>query len=291
MKMMKKHAVWLGVFGMALPLVAVVVSEAADTAPAGIQPAGRSRPAIETGLTQHAFTAKINKTVSGNYLLYLPEFYGKMDGKFDSKSPQRLPLILFLHGSGERGRNPNILRKFGPTRVALEQKGFPFIVLAPQCPPGRWWTDVDVTEMVMALLDQVSKNYLVDPDRVYLTGMSMGGFGAWHLAQQYPKRWSAMAVVCGGGNPYLQRRVKRIPTRVFHGARDRNVPVGMAQQMAGTLKKAGGQVELKIYPKLAHNVWTVTYDDPQLYQWFLLHSKRNPPKPIRRSTPSTKRSP
>ncbi|MBN1942837.1 MAG: prolyl oligopeptidase family serine peptidase [Phycisphaerae bacterium] len=233
---------------------------------------------VRTGLSRHDFTAKTERDVGGDYLLYLPETYGR--------DKQPLPLILFLHGSGERGKNPNIIAKFGPPKTALKQKGFPFIVLAPQCPANKWWTDADVSDMVMALLDKVCKEYLVDTDRIYLTGMSMGGFGAWDLAQKYPERWAALAVVCGGGNPYLQMRLKHLPTRVFHGAKDRNVPLFMAQQMVGTLRQVGGQVDLKVYPDLAHNVWDVTYDDPKLYEWFLSH-RRGKPAPKRR-TPTTR---
>ncbi|MBN1555465.1 MAG: prolyl oligopeptidase family serine peptidase [Phycisphaerae bacterium] len=263
---MTKPIWWIGALGIVTTL-AVVIATHADPKPST---QSATNP-IRTGLSRHEFTAKIDKTVHGDYLLCLPETYGK--------DKLRLPLILFLHGSGERGKNPNIIGKFGPPRVSLQQKGFPFIVLAPQCPAGKWWTDVDVTEMVMALLDQVCKDYLVDTKRIYLTGMSMGGFGAWDLAQKYPDRWAALAVVCGGGNPYLQMRVKNIPTKVFHGAKDKNVPVFNSHMMAGTLKQFGGQVDLKVYPNLEHNCWTVTYDDPGLYEWFLQHQRGKPAIP------------
>ncbi len=266
---MKKHITWMVLVAAVAALAVVIASYAAA-------PATSSTPVIRTGLSNNEFVGKIDKVVQGKYLLYLPETYGK--------DKQKLPLILFLHGSGERGNNPNIIANFGPPKVALKQKGFPFIVLAPQCPPGKWWTDVDVTEMTLALLDQVSKDYLVDTKRIYLTGMSMGGFGAWDLAQKYPSRWAAMAVLCAGGNPYLQDRVRNIPTKVFHGAQDKNVPMGFAQQMVGTLKQAGGQVDLKIYPDKAHDVWTVTYNDPKLYEWFLSHSLGEPKQPQRLTT-------
>ncbi len=241
-----------------------------------------SRPVIRTGLTKHTFSAQRRQTLRAPYLLYLPEIYGK--------DQQPLPLILFLHGSGERGRNPDKIRSFGPPRVAGTQKGFPFIVLAPQCPSGKWWTDADVTETVMALLEETCKNYLVDTDRTYLTGMSMGGFGAWNLAQQYPDRFAALAVVCGGGNPYLQTRLRDLPTRVFHGGQDKHVPVQMAQQMVGVLKQIGGQVELLIYPKMGHNIWEITYDNPKLYEWFLEHRRAKSTNEKPASRPASGRS-
>jgi predicted peptidase len=230
------------------------------------QPASTPSPRddVRTGLTTHSFQRKVTTPVGGKYLLYLPEHYGRNDAK--------LPLILFLHGSGERG-NLNALRNFGPVRVSQQQRGFPFIVLAPLCPKGKWWTDVDVTQSVMALLETVSETYLVDPDRIYLTGLSMGGFGVWNLAEQYPDRWAALAPVCGGGNPYLAQRVRHIPTRIFHGQNDRSVPVGMAKQMAAVLKSVGGRVELFVYPDLGHQCWKPTYDNPKLYQWFLSHGR------------------
>lgn len=273
-----KIAVWAGIFLLSF----AVEVRAEATAPGAGAPAAPAR--IRTGLSRQEFVGKTERTLRGNYLLYLPEHYGK--------DKQPLPLILFLHGSGERGRNPNVIANFGPPRTALRQPGFPFLVLAPQCPPGAWWTDTEVTEMVMAVLDHVCKNYLVDTDRLYLTGMSMGGFGAWDLAQKYPDRWAALAVVCGGGNPYLQMRLTHLPTKVFHGAKDRNVPLLFAQQMAGVLQQAGGQVELRIYPQLAHEIWTVTYDDPKLYEWFLQHRRgqfRRPAVPTTRTTPPSRR--
>lgn len=230
--------------------------------------AAKNKPVMRTGLSRHRFSTTLEKKLSLPYLLYLPEHYGR--GK------DQLPLILFLHGAGERG-NINAVKNFGPVRVAGEQKGFPFIVLAPVCPKGKWWSDVDVTLGVMALLEETLQKYHVDPDRVYLTGLSMGGFGTWHLAEQYPDRWAAIAPVCGGGNPYLARRITHLPVRIYHGKQDKRVPVGLSMQMAGVLKQLGGNVELLVYPDLGHFCWKRTYDNPQLYQWFLRHSRKNNP--------------
>lgn len=229
-------------------------------------PAG-AEGTIRTGMTDHAFQAEVTRDVSGKYALFLPEQYGKDN--------IRLPLILFLHGSGERGVDLEKVKKLGVPRVAMKQKGFPFIVLAPQCPPGRWWTDIEVTEMVMAMLDEVTEKYLVDTDRIYLTGLSMGGFGTWWLAQQYPDRFAAIVPVCGGGNPYLNERLIDMPTKVYHGAKDTAVPAMLSQQMVNALRMFAAQkklrppVELIIYPDRGHDAWTPAYDDTKLYEWLM----------------------
>jgi predicted peptidase len=269
---MKKHVWWMGVI-VIVALAVVIGTEAADPTPStsSTAPATSTAPApvvLRPGLTSNEFSAKIDRAVRGNYLLFLPDTHGQGDHKY--------PLILFLHGSGERGNDPKVIGRFGPPLVALKQKGFPFIVLAPQCPGGKWWSDVDVTEMVTSLLDKICKDYAVDPNRIYLTGMSMGGFGAWDLAQKYPNRWAALAVVCGWGDPYLQTRLKNLPTRVFHGEKDPNVPIALAQLMVTFLRQIGGNVYFKMYPDLGHNVWNVTYDDPRLYEWFLSHYRGEP---------------
>ncbi|MCD4825009.1 MAG: prolyl oligopeptidase family serine peptidase [Phycisphaerae bacterium] len=224
---------------------------------------------IRTGQSGHKFEKKVTKTIKGQYLLFLPEHYGKNGAK--------CPLILFLHGSGERGSNLSLVKKLGPPKVAPNQKGFPFIVLSPQCPAGKWWTDADIVQMVMTMLDDICDKYLVDRDRIYLTGLSMGGFGTWALAQQYPNRFAAIAPVCGGGNPYLAKRIKHIPVRIYHGAKDKNVPLHFAKQMAAVLKQIGGTVQLFVFPTRGHNVWTPTYSNGKLYEWFLQH-RRTPTK-------------
>jgi predicted peptidase len=220
---------------------------------------------VRTGQHGHQFDATVDCKLTGQYLLFLPEQYGRDDIDW--------PLIVFLHGSGERGRNLDRVRIHGPPKVAPKQPGFPFLVLSPQCPKGKWWQDVDVTLMVMSMIDEVVKAHDVDPDRIYLTGLSMGGFGTWSIAQQYPDRFAALAPVCGGGNPYLQNRLKDVPAWAFHGRQDKNVPLAFAQQMAGALKSAGGDVRLSVYPDLGHDVWTPTYDNPKLYEWFLEHRR------------------
>ncbi|HNX27592.1 MAG TPA: prolyl oligopeptidase family serine peptidase [Phycisphaerae bacterium] len=226
---------------------------------------------IKTGYSTHKFAEVKSLKLNSNYLLFLPEDYGKPDKKF--------PVILFLHGSGERGCNPEKLKEFGPFTQAAKESSFPFIVIGPVCPAGRWWSDAEVSLSVMALLEKICKDYAVDRDRIYLTGLSMGGFGTWSLAEQYPNVFAAIAPVSGGGNPYRANEIKHIPTMIFHGKNDRNVPVWQAQQMAMSLTQAGGDAKLLIYPNIGHNIWGLVYSRPQLYSWFMEHTKSAPNTP------------
>lgn len=180
---------------------------------------------------------------------------------------------MFLHGSGERGDDLNLVKVHGPLKVAEAQPDFPFIVVAPQCPKNQWW-DPDV---LSALLDEVEKKYAVDKDRIYLTGLSMGGFGTWDLAIREPQRFAAIAPVCGRSDPLQAPRLGNLPVWVFHGAQDPVVNPKYSEEMVDALKDSGGDVKFTLYPDLGHDCWTVTYNNPDLYTWFLAH-KRKPLK-------------
>lgn len=211
------------------------------------------------------FTTTVTKTLRGQYLLYLPEDYGEKE---------RWPLILFLHGVGERGDNLDRVKIHGPPKLIAKGKSFPFIVLSPQCPAGQWW---DV-EMLDALLNKIEADYAVDPDRVYVTGLSMGGFGTWALAGAYPDRFAAIAPICGGGEPVSARYIKHLPTWVFHGDKDAVVPIKRSQEMVDALKACNGNVKFTIYPGAGHDSWTETYNNAKLYEWFLKHKRVQPEK-------------
>jgi predicted peptidase len=204
---------------------------------------------------------KITKVADCNYLLYLPADYGKADKKW--------PLIMFLHGSGERGSNLELVKKQGLPKMIAQGKSFDFIIASPQCPKDIWWPEQ--TDIQIALLDEIEAKYHVDTDRVYLTGLSMGGFGTWRLAAEYPNRFAAIAPICGGGERYSATRLKKVPVWAFHGAKDPTVPLERSQEMVDAVKKAGGDAKLTIYPEAQHDSWTEAYNDPQLYEWFLSH--------------------
>src|SRR3954465_1808031 len=213
---------------------------------------------------------KITRRVKTDYLLYLPEGY-------QQRVSERWPLIFFLHGIAERGTNAWKVAVHCPTKVAEKMSNFPFIVVSPQCPNGEWWS----TDTLMALLDDVVDRYKVDTSRIYLTGLSMGGFGTWSLALEHPERWAAVVPICGGGNPLyvLSYDAKRkaallsLPFWVFHGDKDRAVPVTESERMVAALKKFGCDVKLTIYPGVDHDSWTRTYSNPEIYEW-LLKQKR-----------------
>lgn len=206
------------------------------------------------------FSKRIVKNVKGNYLLYLPEGYEK-----DTK--KRWPLVMFLHGIGERGDDVSRVKSIGPPAMVAEGKQFPFIMVSPQCPPDSWWGSE--TDVLTALLDEIEAKYRVDKNRVYLTGLSMGGYGTWALAAAQPKRFAAIAPICGGGDPKRAYLIKDIPMWVFHGDKDSVVPLAQSQDMVNAVKAAGGKPKFTVYPGVEHDSWTVTYNNDEFWKWLL----------------------
>ena len=200
---------------------------------------------------------KITKTLRCDYLLFLPATY--------DKTKKRWPLILFLHGAGERGNDLNLVKLHGLTKNLEEDPSFPFVVVSPQCPKHEWWS----MEVLVALLDRIERKYRVDKNRVYVTGLSMGGFATWQLALEYPDRFAAIAPICGGGNWRLAYRLKDLPAWVFHGAKDKAVQIAESREMVSALRKWGGNVKFTVYPQAGHDSWTRTYKNKRLYDWFL----------------------
>ncbi|MDX1933252.1 MAG: sugar-binding protein [Capsulimonadales bacterium] len=197
------------------------------------------------------------------YLVGMPKGY-------DADARRKWPVLLFLHGSGERGEDLTVAGVHGPLKYLREGHDLPFIVINPQCELGDYW----LPARVMALLDEVKRKYRVDESRLYLTGLSMGGFGTWATATEYPERFAAIAPICGGGDPADAARLTKVPVWNFHGARDSVVPITLSQEMIDALKKAGAaEVEFTVYPEAEHDSWTDTYNNPKLYEWFLTHQK------------------
>jgi dienelactone hydrolase len=197
------------------------------------------------------------------YLLFLPAGYTKDAGK-------KWPLMLFLHGSGERGTVLDSVKKHGPPKIIETQKDFPFIVVSPQCPPNQRWQ----APALDALLEEVIKQHNVDTDRMYLTGLSMGGYGTWDYATMYPARFAAIAPICGGGDPKNVWAIRNLPVWVFHGAKDQAVPIKQSEDMVNALKKVGNNAKFTVYPEAGHDSWTETYNNPALYEWLLSHKRR-----------------
>ena len=237
----------------------ICVTVLACAAPVGTARAAEAKPGEQQA---EKLKKQVVREVTLDYLLFLPQDYGK-------EADKKWPLILFLHGAGERGSDVNKVKVHGPPKVEEQTKDFPFVVVSPQCPEGRWWEP----EEVAALLDEVQSKHKVDPDRVYLTGLSMGGFGTWETATQYPDRFAAIAPICGGGRPYSARRIRNLPAWVFHGEKDEVVPIKRSEEMVEALKQAGGDVKFTRYPEAGHDSWTATYDNPELYDWFMKHKR------------------
>ena len=201
-----------------------------------------------------------------NYLLHLP-------GNYHDKGKDRWPLILFLHGIGERGDSLNLVKIHGIPKIVDKDKSFPFITISPQCPLIRDWRDLKTQDRVIKLLENVLENYKVDNDRVYITGLSMGGFGTWAIIAKRPELFAAAAPICGGGNPEDAPVLKNMPIWVFHGAKDEVIISEESKRMVKALERENGNVRFTLYPDAYHDSWTKTYENKELYDWFLSNSK------------------
>ncbi len=215
------------------------------------------------------FQSRISKKVGYQYLLHLPKDYKPTDRK-------RWPLLLFLHGAGERGSNFSLVTKHSPQKLVPQKGDFPFFILSPQCPLEQIWDD----DALFALLDKVIARFRIDTRRIYLTGLSMGGYGAWSLVAKHPERFAAMAPVCGGGsaanllmaNRAQSRALRSLAVWAFHGANDDVVPLAEAKALLAALKKAGcREATLTMYPKTGHDSCTKAYKNPKPYESFLKH--------------------
>jgi predicted peptidase len=195
------------------------------------------------------------------YLIYLPKDYGTKEGK--------CPLMLFLHGRGESQGPLSTVKKWGPPRLIEHGENYPFIVVSPQCPPSpESWNRPQQQALLVALLDHVTKTYKVDEDRVYLTGLSMGGYGSWRLAADHPERFAAVVPICGAGKTEDADKLKALPIWAWHGAADPTVPVKNSIDMVEAIKKAGGtNIRFTILEGIGHNSWEAAYASPDLYSW------------------------
>ena len=211
--------------------------------------------------SENKFEKQITITLPANYLLYLPVDYNQSEKNF--------PLVLFLHGSGERGDDLEKVKIHGIPKLISEGKDFPFIAVSPQCPNDIFWS----VDILSALLDEIESNYRIDTNRVYVTGLSMGGHGTWELAIKEPNRFAAIAPVCGWADTTKACTIAHLPIWIFHGAKDMVVPVAAAESMVRALKECGSDVKLTIYPDANHDSWTETYNNEELYKWLLEHSK------------------
>lgn len=195
---------------------------------------------------------------SYQYLIYLPKNY-------DANSNEKYPVLIFLHGSGERGSDIERVAIHGPPRLIKEGKDLPFIVISPQLPSEKMWE----TSYLDATLDNALKGLKADKSRIYLTGLSLGGMGTWGWAAAHPEKFAAIAPVCGMSNPMDATKFLKLPVWAFHGAKDDVVPPKGSSFMVDMINDLGGNAKITLYPEANHDSWTATYNNPALYEWFL----------------------
>ncbi len=262
------------------PTLPTVVPSAAPVAAAGTGALGQRPYHLEVSLP----AGQIAQSERVDYLLYLPDTYG-------ADLAYRWPLILYLHGSGECGVDLNLLLNQPLPKYLAVQADFPFIVVSPQVPCLVWqkdsysdysslaWTWADHWNALRVLLDELQITYAVDLKRVYLTGISMGGFGVWQIALECPDCFAAIVPIAGG---YLYQSdqvpanicdLQSLPVWTFHGGQDVNVSYSQTQVLVDALQECGGDVRFTLYPDLGHNAWDRAYADPELIQWLLAQHK------------------
>lgn len=227
----------------------------------------------------------------------------KYEGKEGDSLPYRLlkpknydqakkyPLVIFLHGAGERGDDNTKQLVHGMNDFASDaiMDQYPCFVLAPQCPDEAKWVDTPWTAdfhkmpekpspamaQTMAIVTLLGKEFSLDPTRLYITGLSMGGFGTWDAIQRWPDRFAAAAPICGGGDPHYAPRIAKLPIWAFHGDQDPAVKPERSREMIAAIKEAGGKPRYTEYKDTGHDSWTATYKDPEFYRW-LFAQRRTP---------------
>jgi hypothetical protein len=208
------------------------------------------------------------------YLVDLPHDYG-------ADLAKRWPLILFLHGGSQRGYNLQIVRENGLAHLLAEGKPVPAIVISPQL----GWFESWQPQTLSKLLDEASAKYRVDPDRIYVTGLSMGGDGTWDLAMAHPERIAAIVPIAGEGDFADAARIKDLPTWTFEGMKDNIVPPVNVTGMVDAIRQAGGHPHMTLYPGVTHNSWDKAYATEALYTW-LFAQKRGQPEVITPGAPT-----
>jgi predicted peptidase len=230
---------------------------------------GRAAEEKKVTLEKKTYTDAKGKTLL--YRLMTPE---------SVDATQKYPLVVFLHGAGERGADneKQLIHGIKDFSSAEHRKKYPCFLIAPQCPEKEKWGDWTVKEglpkqptepgrLVMELIDALVKEQPIDTKRIYLTGLSMGGFGTWDLISRYPDKFAAAVPICGGGDPKQGEKIAKIPIWVFHGAKDGAVKVERSRDMVEAIKKAGGKPKYTEYPNEGHASWVPAYKDEEMFKW------------------------
>lgn len=205
---------------------------------------------------------------SYQFLRYLPPDY--------DADPVRLwPLVLFLHGAAERGSDIERVKRQGLPRRIAEGATFPAVIISPQCPAEEWWN----VPALDALVEKIASEARIDRERIYATGLSMGGFGTWALAIHSPGRYAAILPICAGGEIQRAWVLRDTPVWTFHGDLDSIVPIARSQQMVDAIRAAGGSPRFTVYPGYHHDAWTITYEDAEVMAW-LFAQRRDARPPV-----------
>jgi predicted peptidase len=241
--------------------------------------------ARETGFLNRA--VKVGG-VEYRYVVYVPREWNKR---------QKWPVILFLHGAGERGADGSAQTDVGIGRaIRFHPERYPFVVVMPQVRADKTWTDHEMEAQALAALEKTISEFHGDRERVYLTGISMGGYGTWNMGAKYPEKFAALAPICGGirglkNFPQLHvevvdeptvtdpvaetaHRIGKTPVWIFHGDADQSVPVEGSREMAEALRAIGGDVRYTEYPGVGHNSWDKAYAEAELPQWMLQQRRK-----------------
>jgi predicted peptidase len=206
------------------------------------------------------------KQVKYNYLLHVPEDYEKYPDK-------KWPVIFYLHGRHASGKNLQSLKRYGLPYYLSKGKKMDFIVVSPQCPWGKNWASDDWFNPVY---DEVASKLRTDDNRIYLIGMSMGGFGTWEIASRMPDRFAAISPMCGGANLKWIDKLSKIPTWVFHGTADRQIPISRSEVMVKALEKLKADVRFTRLVNQGHDI-SKQFNNDELYSWLLQHSLKRMP--------------
>ena len=250
-----------------------------------------TRAKHETGFLDRTLT--IGDTTY-RYQVFVPE---------DWTPHQKWPVILSLHGSGERGDDGMDETDVGiGTAIRSDRGHFEAIVVMPQCRKNVWWTEPPMGDLAMTALRNATREFHGDTNRTYLTGISMGGYGSWYLAQKYPHTFAAMVIICGGIHPPVATlkahpelvkfspadgpkaytdaatKIGKVPVWIFHGADDNIVPVAESQRMADAMRAVGAEVHYTEYSGVKHVAWDKAYDEPKLYPWLYSKTLADPEK-------------
>ena len=241
--------------------------------------------------TRKRETGFLNRTVTSvkqeyRYQVYVPWNWVKS---------KKWPVILFLHGAGERGDDGLIQTQVGiGAAIRRFPDRFPSVVVMPQCRRNSWWTHPEMEAMALKALDETIKEFNGDPERLYLTGLSMGGYGTWSIGSKFPAKFAALAPICGGVRPpsrlppqtasqfsdpgadaykIVAHKIGKTPVWIFHGGADQVVPVAESRLMSEALKEAGGNIKYSEYEGVGHNSWDRTYAEPDFMPWLMSHRR------------------